>query len=256
MESEFKKIISAFDEVSSKGFISGVGKSWGNIGLTFENAIGKSPDSNYAPDFDGVEIKCSTRYSHYPVYLFTLAFENMENEVIRLAEKYGHSDTDFPDKKVLYKRVTNSIVAGSKYSFFFDIDRNENRIYLAVFSNKGELIERKAYINFSTLKEHLETKLKKLAYIKASKMNINGENHYRYYYLALYKLKNFETFLTLIEKNIIVIDIISRISKSGEDRGRYRNKNVEFAISEECLEELFDCVYKKDEEKILVANID
>lgn len=243
MNNNSEELIKLFKQVSRKGWIEGVGKSWGNIGLTFEHEIGKLPDSNYKPDFNDIEIKCSTRYSHYPMYLFTIAFDNSKDEVIRLANLYGHKDSKFPDKKVLFKKVTNSIVPGNKYNFFFDVDKSSERVYLKVYSNDGNLLEKESYINFSSIKEHLETKLKKLAYIKASRKYISGKNYYRYYYLALYKLKDFETFLELIEKNIIVINIISRISKSGDDAGRYRNKNVEFAINEDNIPKLFDCLF-------------
>ena len=38
--------------IANKGYVVGIGKSWGNIGLTFENEIGKLPDSKYDPDFE------------------------------------------------------------------------------------------------------------------------------------------------------------------------------------------------------------
>ena len=250
MDKTSQKLADLFKEISLKGWIEGVGKSWGNIGLTFEHEIGKLPDSEYKPDFGDIEIKCSTRYSRYPVFLFTLAFDSNENEVIRLAEEYGHYDSDFKDKKVIFKQVTNAIIAGNKYNFFFDIDRNQERIYLAVYSNDGELLEREAYITFASLKKHFDTKLKKVAYINASMKMANNKKYYRYYLLNLYKTKDFETFLSLIKKNILTISIVSRISKSGEDKGRYRNKNVEFAISKDNLSKLFDCYYEYNHDSL------
>lgn len=50
----------------------------------------------------------------------------------------------------------------------------------------------------------------------------------------------------LIERNVLDIQIISRIIKSGEDIGRYRNKNVEFSIKKDKLPLLFDCYYQYD----------
>ena len=244
MDKNSSNLVDIFHKVANKGWIEGVGNSWGNIGLTFENEIGKKPDSKYNPDYKDIEIKCTTRYSRYPLYLFTIAFDSSENEVIRLAEEYGYSDPDFPNKKVIFKKVTNSIVDGNKYNFFFDVNRQDKKIYLCVYSDSGRLLEKKAYITFDSLKKHLETKLDKVAFIKASMKTIEDKKFYRYYSMFLYKIKEFENFLELIERNILTITIISRISKSGIDRGRYRNKNVVFAIDKDKLDKMFDCYYK------------
>ena len=129
----------------------------------------------------------------------------------------------------------------NKYSFIFYVDRLRRKIFLCIFDNKGNLIEKKSYVKFSSIKKHLYTKLKKLAYVKASKKKIGAINYYRYYSIYLYYLKDFKTFLKLIENGNLEISLISRISKSGEDRGRYRNKNIEFAIKKDNINLLFDC---------------
>lgn len=232
--------------IANKGYIVGIGKSWGNIGLTFENEIGKLPDSKYDPDFEDIEIKCSSRFSRYPLYLFTVAFDSNENEMIRIANDFGYNDPDYPEKKVIFRNVKNEISEDNKYNFAFDIDKENEKIYLCVFDSKGELIERKAYIYFDTVKKHLLVKLKKLAYIKASKKIIDEKKHYRYYSIFLYKLKSFDTFLKLIENDFIEISIIARLSKSGEDKGRYRNKNIVFSIKKQNIPLLFECYYQYD----------
>ena len=91
------KLITKFSTISKKGWIKATGKGWGGIGLTFEHELGKEPDSKYLPDFDNIELKCSSRYSRYPMYLFAVAFDSNENEIIRLANKFGYPDPDYPD---------------------------------------------------------------------------------------------------------------------------------------------------------------
>ena len=122
-----------------------------------------------------------------------------------------------------------------------DVDRKEEKVYLCVFDSNAVLIERRAFVSFDNLKNHLYTKLKKMAFIKASQKKIDNKSYYRYYSIFLYELKDFETFLRLIEEDKLNIWLISRVSKSGPDRGRYRNKNIEFSIKRENLIELFDC---------------
>lgn len=68
----------------------------GNIGLTFEKEINKESDNMFFPDFEGIEIKCTTRYSDYPIYLFSTALEGKTfSEIKRIIDKYGYYDSNF-----------------------------------------------------------------------------------------------------------------------------------------------------------------
>ena len=251
MDKNSEKLVETFHTIAKKGYIQGVSKSWGNIGLTFEKELGKSPDSKYDPDYEDIEIKCSSRFSRYPLYLFTIAFDGpSENEILRLAEIYGHYDNDYKDKKVLFEKVSNKIIEGKKYNFMLEVNRFQQKIYLAIYDEFGTLIEKQTYIRFDTLKKHLQTKLEKIAYVKASKKKIDDLDYYRYYSIFLYHLKNFDTFLNLIDRNGLEISVISRISKSGVDEGRYRNKNVVFSIRKENIFRLFDCYYQYDYDRV------
>ena len=60
------------------------------------------------------------------------------------------------------------------------------------------------------------------------------------------EIKGFEVFLNLLKRGIIEVSLISRISKSGVDVGRYRNKNLVFMIDKSDLDKLFDQVYFYD----------
>ena len=115
---------------------------------------------------------------------------------------------------------------------------------MCIFNKNNKLVEKQSYILFSSIKNHLYTKLKKLAVIKASIKKENDTRLFRYYELCLYNLKSFNTFIDLISHQTLKIDLISRISKSGADKGRYRNKNIVFSISKKDISKLFDCYYK------------
>jgi len=114
-----------------------------------------------------------------------------------------------------------------------------------------QLIEEKSYIEFETIKSRLELKLTKLAVVYASKKLINNDIYFRYYLITLYKLKSFEKFIELLEKGYIKVEIIGRVSRSGENAGRQRNKNLVFSISKENLELLFEKIveYNSDLKK-------
>lgn len=243
MDKNSLKLIEKFKTIASKRWIPSVSNSWGSIGLTFEKELEKAPDSTYNPDYLDIEIKCYSRFSKYPLYLFTVAFDGPNfNEIDRIVNLYGWYDKDFPDKKIVFRKI-NGEGYPDKYNFKFDIDYKNEKIFLCVYTSTGILLERISFVYFSSIKEHLYTKLKKLAIVRASIKKQDNGAFFRYYKISLFKLKNFDVFLKLIENNILKIDLISRISKSGVDKGRYRNKNIVFSIYKCDIDKLFDCYY-------------
>ena len=102
-----------------------------------------------------------------------------------------------------------------------------------------KILEKECYITFNTLKKHLYTKFKYLAIINAFKKYINGEKYFKYYNLLLYKLKDFDTFINIIEKDIIRINMILRINKSKLHYGKPSYKNIIFYINKYNLQYLF-----------------
>jgi len=250
MDDNSIQLIELFHKVAKKGYVEGVGKSWGNIGITFEHEIGKLPDANYTPDFNDIEIKCSSRFTRYPIYLFTIAFDGPSSkEIYRLTDKYGCSDKDYPDRKVMFKSVKNEIDYDSDYSFMFEVDKEERKVYLCVYDRFGNLIEKESYVTFDSLENHLNVKMKKMAYIKASRKKVDDVFYYRYYSIFLYELKSFDKFIYMLKNGFLNASIISRIGKSGNDKGKYRNKNIEISIRKEYIPMLFDCYYQFDYDK-------
>ena len=78
MEKEFDKIIEEFKKLNRKGYIKGITNNLCNsAGLTLENQLGKNPDSMFLPDYYGIEVKCTQRFSRYNISLFSLAFDEI-----------------------------------------------------------------------------------------------------------------------------------------------------------------------------------
>ncbi len=243
MTNEIKTFIEKFKVISKKGWIKNENKSWGSVGLTFEKQLGKKADSMFFPDYYDIEIKCTTLNSKYPLFLFTLSLDGPTfPEINRLVKNFGHYDKDYPDKKVLFETI-NDDNSRHKFRFKFDINREEEKIYLCVYDIHQNLIEKESFVYFDSIKNHLLAKLNNLAVIFAAQKTLNKEKFFHYYKLQIYKLKNFEIFLNLLEKNIIKVDLIARISKSGTDVGRYRNKNLVFKIDKDNIWRLFDRIY-------------
>lgn len=243
MQENSRKLINEFIRISKKGWIKSVSKSIGSVGLTFEKELGKKPDSMYFPDYYGTEIKCTTYYSKYPLFLFTLAFDGPTfPEINRIVEKYGYYDKDYKDKKVLFEKLScaNYTIVNDKYKFKLEIDDKEDKLYLCIYNLYDELLEKKSFVYFESIKNHLLLKLNKLAIIYAFKKKIDKEDYFRYYKIDIYNIRSFETFLKLLKEGEIEVTLISRISKSGIDAGRYRNKNLVFHIKKEKISLLFN----------------
>lgn len=246
LNDEVQKLIKQFYIISSKKWIKSVNKGLGSIGYTFEKELDKSPDSLYLPDYYGTEIKCTGRYSRYPITLFTVAFDGPTfPEINRIVDKYGYYDNTFPDKKVLFANVScvEKSLLSSGYQFQLDVDDGEEKLYLAVYDSDGVLVERDSFVYFKSLYDHLALKLDRLAIVYASQKVIDGEKYFRYYKINIYQLKSFDTFISLLKQEVIKVSLIARISKSGPDVGRYRNKNLVFMLKKDKINMLFDEIY-------------
>lgn len=246
MTKEEQQLIKKFIEISNKKWIKGINNITNSVGLTFENQLNKNPDSMYFPDYYGIEIKCSQRFSRYPINLFSLAFDGPNlYEMNRILQTYGKNDVIYRDKKQLQGTIyVNEYNQINNNYFKIKIDRETKQIILSIYDLNYNLLEEKAYIDFETIKSRLELKLSKLAIVYASKKTIDNNLYFRYYLITLYKLKSFETFIKLLEKDYIKIELIGRVSRSGIEKGRQRNKNLVFSIEKENIKLLFDKIYE------------
>ncbi|MBQ7140324.1 MAG: MvaI/BcnI restriction endonuclease family protein [Bacilli bacterium] len=244
MNENFENLIEKFKVIARKRWIKGVTKGYGNVGLTFENELGKKIDTNYTPDYKNIEIKSTTRFSRFPISLFSIALDGpTDKEIIRLNETYGKNDKDFPDKKILFEKIKVNEQQESNKNYLFSFLIKENKLYLQIYDKNKNLIEQEAYIYLDNIKKHVLTKLNNFAIIKASKKKIDGIEYFRYYQITLYTLKSFKIFIDLLQKGKIEIFLVSRMQKSGTYVGRYRNKNLVFQIKKQNISELFNQIY-------------
>lgn len=54
----------------------------------------------------------------------------------------------------------------------------------------------------------------------------------------------------MLQDGIIKVSLIARISKSGNDKGRYRNQNLVFKIKKDEMNLLFEKIYEYNYDKI------
>lgn len=206
MNNDTNKLLEEFKKIAEKGWIKSISKSFGSIGLTFEKELNKKADSMFFPDYYGTEIKCTSRFSRYPLYLFTIAFDGPTfPEINRIVEKYGYYDKVYTDKKVLYEKLNcqTKTIVNNKFQFKLEVDEKEEKLYLCVYDLESNLTEKASFVYLSSIYNHLMLKLNKLAIVYASTKKINEEKYFRYYKIKIYEIISFERFIELLKEGQI-----------------------------------------------------
>ena len=246
MSEEFRNLITKFKEINQKKYIKGINNHLINsAGLTLESLLGKKADSMFFPDYEGIEIKCTQRYSHYPIGLFSLSFDGPELfETNYILKKYGYKDYIFFGYKKLIStlKYKEKLLIG-KYFFELDIDEDNKRLFLNIYNKKQKFLEKRGFIDFDTIDQRLKIKLNNLCIIYASKKNIDNNLYFRYYKIECYILKDFETFIKLIKDSTIVLTIMLRFSRNTNTLGKNKNKGIIFAIKKDKINDLFKKIY-------------
>lgn len=250
MSNNMLNLLSKFTNIANQGWVKGINNNKNSVGLTFEHLLEKKVDSDFFPDYRDIEIKCSQRYSYFPIHLFDKAFDGPylfeTNEIL---EKYGARYNFIFDKKHLKVefKVDEDVLVHDKYLFRLNVSDSDKRIYFDIYNKDKELLDR-PYIDFDTIKNHLLIKLSNLAFIYASKKEIGYSKYFRYYSISFFKLKGFETFIDLIKKGIVTLDLECRVSLS-KNFGKQKNKGIEFRLPKDKIEMLFIRILDYDADK-------
>ena len=160
-------------------------------------------------------------------------------------KKYGYVDKIYKDKKIIaaYLSCQHKYFLNKQYFFQLELNNEKQKLYLCIYDINQNLIEKQSFIYYKTIARHLNVKLKKLALIYGRKKYENRENFFQYYQMELYHLKELAVFMELLNKGIINVSLISRINKSSNHGGKYKNKNLVFSIKRENIPLLFDKIY-------------
>lgn len=247
MEEEriFNNLIKKYNEIAEQGWIDSVNDNTSGVGLTFEKLLGKEPDDFSYPDYDGIEIKTQRLKSNYPVTLFGLAICGQTfPEIERIRQKYGYYDYDLPENKRLNCEfyANHNVLISNRYFFNLRIDREQEKIILLIFNINYELIDDSSYWYFSDFKEKFETKIKYLGFVHAASTVVNDKEKFKYVRLECYKFIDFENFLKLLEKNMIVVSITTSDTKYGSSLGKPKS-SCYFRIYKYDLPKLYECLY-------------
>ena len=241
MNNSKQQLINKFKEITKLKWVNGINNSTNSVGLTFEKLLKKDIDSMYFPDYYGIEIKCTQRFSRYPIKLFSIAFDGPRlYEMNRLLNTYGLPDIKYHDKLQLQGAIyVNKLNKINNHYFKIKIDHKNQKLIICVYDENLKLLEEETYLDFQTLKLRITLKLSTMAMVYASKKK-EEQLKFRYYKILIYKLKSFDRFIDLLEKDFISMSLIGRIARSGIEEGRQKNQNLVFSLPKDCIELLFE----------------
>lgn len=230
------------DEIINRGWVQSYCNGTSSVGLTFEKMLGKEIDRFELPDFKGIEIKTKLIGSSSCITLFSATPDSYLFETKRLHSIYG-----YPDKSnINFKMFNISVVSNfkkrvsGKYFFQIHVNWNDKKVYLHIYNKNNELIDNFSAWSFELLEEKVVRKLSYLAMVSAIKSNKDSISYYKYLDINFYKLKNFQTFIKLIDEGIIRITFKVGTIKSGPKVGKICDHGTSFDIKQEDLELLFN----------------
>ena len=93
------------------------------------------------------------------------------------------------------------------------------------------------------IKNRLFTKINYLAYVKGYPYKINNETYYKYTNLYIYKLKTFNDFLNLLEKDLLYLTFNISTFNKVERLNQIHDHGVAFKLRNTCILRLFNKIY-------------
>lgn len=242
MNNDIKLLKKEFNKIKNKELNKSLRKGNTGIGYTFETLINKKEDTSFLPDFKSIEIKTKLGYTNKPLTLFCLSPKGATNFITKeILNKYGYPNKNNKKYKSFKGDIynnKNNIIA-NRYILKIKIKLEENKLFLHILDTSLNIIDNTIYWNLEELKNRLTTKLKFLAIIKGYPYKRNDIMYYKYTNLTIYKLKNFNTFLSLLEKDIIHITINLDTFTSGKRIGEIHDRGTAFRINLNNIEDLF-----------------
>lgn len=249
IKKEIKELNKKFNKIKNMNYVKSIKKGYGGIGDTFEYLLGKEKSDFSIPDYKNFEIKTKRTYSKSSMSLFCAVPDGKDLfEIERLRKTYGYPDKEIRTAQVLYAVVYGNKLSpmGAKYFFKLQVDKKEEKVFLCIYNRNMELLEKKVYWTFKLLEERLYCKLKYLMLVNAWDKKIENDVYYKYYKAEYYGLKDFNTFIDLIDKGYISVTLRVSVYRGEYRHGLPANHGTSFGIKLEHLPKLYNKISGND----------
>lgn len=242
IKQNFNELYNKFIRIKKQGWIETKRTGTTGIGYTFESLLNKKEENFPIPDYKGIEIKTMHKYSKRNIHLFNATPDgDFLFPIKRILNILGYPDKSNPEYKVLNISLSTNKYTNIGYykKVKLYVNRKEEKIDVIAIDNKGRDLEVRISWSFNLLKERLSLKLNYLAIVEAESKIINNKEYFHYNKICFYQLKDFQTFLSLIEKGDIVITFKIGMFKSGNRVGQTHDRGTDFSIKEEKIKYLY-----------------
>lgn len=227
--------------IKKMGYVKVLRNGVTGIGYTFEYLIGKSEDNIPVADFKGIEIKTMHRFSKRKLHLFNATPDgDFLFPLKRLVDEMGYPDAIFKDKKILNVSINSKEFTNIGYykKIKLKVNYEKEKIELMGIKN-GRIIDLSISWSFNLIKDHLKNKLEYLAVIEASSKKIESIEYVFYNKIRFYKMKDFNSFIKLVDKGVITITFKVGIFKEGKRSGQTHDRGTDFSIKYDDISSLY-----------------
>ncbi len=202
----------------------------------------------------GIEIKTHKETGTYPITLFRSAPSGeQEYQIKYLTEHFGEQNKTFENRKNLGGNVSTKRKTQFENHFYFQlkVERDKQLLRLLVFDKNDKIIYEDAYWEFDVLEEKLRRKLSILCYIKTERKFENNVVYFKYKKAEFFYLKDFKSFIDLLERGCITVTFCVYVYKKGEKKGEIYDHGTCFRIYPSQLHKLFEPYSTKDDEETI-----
>lgn len=245
MENSIDRLKNEFKKIKEMNWVESKRSGTTGIGYTFEELIGIKENKQPFCDFEDIEIKVHDNKSKYPIHLFNASPDGDDIYPIKqIVDKLGYPDRLEPKYKVF-----NITVSGNKFTKIgyykrvkLKVDYNSKKIYLMAINNYNDEYDLKISWSFSFIKEKIKEKINKTAIIEAETKDIGHKVYYKYNNINIYKIKDFDIFIKLIENGVINVTFKIGVFRSGPREGQIHDRGTDFSINKENICKLYELI--------------
>lgn len=245
MNNDIKKLCEKFYSIQKLQWIKTKRNGDTGVGYTFEELLHKPEENFPIPDFNSIEIKTRRKFSRKNIHLFNATPDgDYLFPIKRILNILG-----YPDRLNKEYRVFNMSFNASTFTKIgyykkakIIVDRKKQKINLVAYDSKNNNLNVYISWSFTLIKERLNSKIKTLALIIADTKIINKEEYFYYNKINFYKIKSFETFISLIENGTITITFKIGVFRSGQRKGQIHDRGTDFSLSHKDINKLYNLI--------------
>lgn len=244
----FNQLKEKINEIKKMGWIPYEQNNCENVNLKIKKLLKiNSKNSNISDYKNKIKIKTRIPTKENKLSLFTVKPDNNFSEIKRIYKLYSYNDRNNPNYKILNQEVISNKKVKIKNNVYFSLKVNSVKriIQLIVYDNNGNLIDKQTSWSFELLRTKLERKLKLLCYIETDRFYINGQNYVKYKQDNYYTLKDFDTFINLIDNGTISFKFKIGVFKTGNRKGQMHDHGTSITIDRQNLNLLFNEIDNK-----------